>query len=306
MNWRYKALLQAVLSDLPAGHELNYLFRRYVTKTVPASRTVQEKDYSFAAQHLSRFRTCGSVPIEDALFYEFGVGWDLTIPLSFYALGATRQIVTDVRRLAKSSLIANTTVVLPTLKLEPALPRSVRVFPSAVPSGQLSNVLKEYYGIDYRAPFDASRSGFASNSVDYITATKVLSYIPDNVLRNILSECRRVLRPAGIMSFLMDYRDEYSYFDKSISVYNLLQYSDRIWELLYNPILNFQNRLRHSDFRSLFEDLDLEIISDEPGYDGTIETARERIANLKLAERFRAYDPDDLAPVRGIFVLRKR
>ena len=37
MNWRYKALLQALFATLPGGQELNYCFRRYVTKTVPAS-----------------------------------------------------------------------------------------------------------------------------------------------------------------------------------------------------------------------------------------------------------------------------
>ena len=305
MDWRSKAFLQTTLSHLPGSHELNYLFRRYVTKTVPASQSVQTTDYSFAAQHLSAFRACGSVPIEEALFYEFGVGWDLMIPLSLYSLGVNRQIVTDLRRLLKPSLIKLTTAAFSRLKLEPAPLRLPRLPSSSAGNGELDRALQHHFGIDYRAPFDARSTGLPSNSVDYVTATKVLSFIPPSVLREILRECSRVLRPGGIMSVLIDYRDNYCHFDQSISVYNFLQYSDETWERLYNSPLFYQNRLRHCDYRQLFSDDGLEIVRDEPGYDGTIEAARELLARVPLAERFRKYDPNDLAPVRGVFVLRK-
>jgi SAM-dependent methyltransferase len=281
------------------------VFRRYVTKTVPASRSTQEADYAFAAQHLSAFQTNGSVPIEDALFYEFGVGWDLMIPLSFYSLGVNRQIVTDLQRLLKPSLIKLTTEAFPGLKLEQAPLRMPHLSCDFTGNGKLDRALLDCCGIDYRAPFDARSTGLPSGSIDYITATKVLSFIPTTVLRKILGECSRVLRPGGIISVLIDYRDNYFYFDKSISPYNFLQYSDHTWERLYNSPLFYQNRLRHCDYRRFFKDLGLEIIEDELGYDGTIEAARGRLANLRLAERFKTYEFDDLAPVRGIFVVRK-
>jgi SAM-dependent methyltransferase len=305
MNWRTKAYLQATLSHLPGGHELNYLFSRYITKTVPATRSVQQADYRFAAQHLSAFRACGSVLIEDALFYEFGVGWDLMIPLSFYSLGVNRQIVTDLTRLLKASLVNLTTRAFPSLKLEPAPLRLPRLFCGSMGSGELDRALQDYYGINYRAPFDSRSTGLPPNSVDYVTTTKVLSFVQPNLLREILRECNRILRPGGVMSVLIDYRDNYHYFDKSISVYNFLKYSDETWERRYNSAVFYQNRLRHCDYRHLFSEEGLEVVRDEPGYDGTIEAARERLANLRLSERFRGYDPDDLAPVRGVFVLRK-
>jgi SAM-dependent methyltransferase len=305
MNWRYKALLQAFLSHLPAGHSLNYLFRRYVTRTVPASSSVQTTGYSFAAEYVSTFATYGAVPLEKAVFYELGVGWDLMIPFSLYSLGINHQIVTDLRRLIRSELVAHTIATFPALKLEPAPIRLPRLCLSRAHGRELDGHLREHYGIDYRAPFDARTTGFPSGSVDYLTATMVLSYIPVTVLRDILRECHRVLRPGGMMSVLMDYRDEYSYFDSKISVYNLLRYSDKVWELLYNPPLNYQNRLRHSDFKNLFIGAGFEVERDEPGYDRTIEEARALLASVPLAKRFRTYDPDDLAAVRGVFVLRK-
>ena len=305
MNWRYKALLQTVLSGLPAGHDLNYLFRRYVTKTVPASRSVTALDYSFGAQHLAALRASGSAVVEHALFYEFGAGWDLTIPLSLYSLGVNHQIVTDLWPLLKSSLIARTTALLPMLALDPAPLRLPSPFPASAVKADLGPLLRDLYGIDYRAPFDARTTGLAQDSIDYITSSKVLPFIPVAVVRDIIGECLRILRPGGCISLLMDYRDNFSYFDTSLSVYNFLRYSEQTWNRRYNPSLSYQNRLRHGDYRRLLDDAGFEIVTDEPGYDGPIERAREILRTIPLAEQFRDYDRDDLAAVRGVFVLRK-
>jgi SAM-dependent methyltransferase len=305
VNWRYKALLQAGFSICPAGHEINYWFRRHVSKTIPAAPETIALDYAFAEGHLAAFRQHGHVSVEDALFFEFGAGWDLTIPLSFYALGAERQIVTDLRPLLKQDLVAGTIRALRSMR--PAKPplRLPRELAESGDQSQLRGILQRSYGIDYRAPFDARQTGFADGSVDYITATKVLSFIPVMVLQGILRECHRILRPGGMISFLLDYRDNNSYFDPNISCYNFLRYSDRAWETLYNFGLNYQNRLRHCDYKDLFKDAAFAILQDQPGYDGPIERARHILESIPLAERFKAYAIDDLAPVRGVFLLRK-
>jgi SAM-dependent methyltransferase len=306
VDWRYKALLQAVLSGLPAGHELNYWLRRHVSKTVPASQTVISRDFSFAAEHLAAFRACGNVPVDKALFFEFGTGWDLTIPLSFYSLGVDCQIVSDLRPLLKAGLASAITRELRTVHLQPPLLRLPRILPYGISKRQLPAILQQYYGIDYRAPFDARNTGFLSGSIDYITATKVLPFIPVPILRDILRECHRVLNADGFIRFLLDYRDNYSYFDANVSRYNFLRYSDPVWNTFYSSQLNYQNRLRHCDYRLLFADTGFDIIEDQVGYDGSVENARLVLSNIRLAERFRKYHLDELAPVRGVFLLRKQ
>ena len=86
--------------------------------------------------------------------------------------------------------------------------------------------LSNNYGIDYRAPFDARNSGLESGSIDCITSTKVLSHIPEHDLGLIIGECNRLLRADGLAAFVIDYRDQYSYSDRTIGPYNFLQFGD--------------------------------------------------------------------------------
>lgn len=306
MNWRCKAMLQAAFSVLPHGYRLNSAFSRYVTRTLPSPRDVQRSNYLFAVRHVAAFRRHGAARIPDALFFEFGAGWDLMNALSLYALGVNRQIVTDLRPYANPGFVKSSANFFRTLSNGP-LPQRMPPLPSALAVGsEFINTLKTLYEIEYRAPFDVRRSELVPGSIDYITTTKVLSYIATETLREMLRECHRVLSPGGMMSVVVDYRDNYSYFDKNISVYNFLRYPDEKWmRFTRNPPLFFQNRLRHCDYIRLFQDAGLKIVEEESSYDGTLEEARERLGHVPLADRFKQYDRDQLLPVRGVFALRK-
>jgi hypothetical protein len=302
MNWRIKAGVQSLLSSLPYGYELNYVLRRYITRTVPANDTVFAYDRRFAAEHLAALRKHGAHRIEKSLFYEFGVGWDLTIPLTLYSLGVNRQLVIDLRRLIKLPLVQRSVARLAASRAQFGFVRTPDSLARETTCSHLIGTLRASYGIDYRAPFDARYTGLKSESVDYITATKVLAQIPVKDLRDILWECQRILRPGGLIRVLNDYRDTYSYADPTISLYNFLQFSNAEWRR-YNPALNYQNRLRHVDHIRLFREAAFEIVESVPGYDHN--TSHEILKKIPLAPQFRHYSLDDLAPVRGVILARK-
>ena len=144
--------------------------------------------------------------------------WDGTSPsrFSFYSLGVERQIVTDLRPLLKPDLVARTTSAFQDLALQPPVVRLPRPFSGTTDGPELVPLLRRHCGIDYRAPFDARATGFPSNYVNYITATKVVSFIPPETLVKTLSECHRVLRSDGLVRLLIDYRDNNSYFNRRI------------------------------------------------------------------------------------------
>jgi SAM-dependent methyltransferase len=55
------------------------------------------------------------------------------------------------------------------------------------------------YNITYKAPVDVSRTGLPDSSLDACISTSTLEHIPEESLRAILKELRRVLRPGGVL-----------------------------------------------------------------------------------------------------------
>jgi hypothetical protein len=302
MNWRYKAAAQGLLSRLPGGPHLNYLLGRYVTGHVLASETTFQHDLAAARSYVDTFQRYGAFPIADALFYEFGAGWDLIVALSLYALGVNRQRLIDVRRLLRPDLVKATANRLSAITKARSDLRLLPEFSETSSWRARSRELAQQCGIEYNAPRDAGATGWADDSISYITTTKVLSFIPEVSLFAILRECHRILHPRGLAAFMIDYRDNYSYSDPTIGPYNFLQFSDESWARV-NPPLHYQNRLRHSDYRRLFEKAGFEIV--EEHYARPKPELVRTLESIRVDPRFAGYERTDLAAVRGHFVLRK-
>ena len=268
MRWIAKAALQRGLGLLPQGERLNYLFQRHVARSLPGGEPVVRRKLARARQHLEAFGR----PLEDAVFYEFGAGWDLAIPLSYAALGVGRQVLVDIRPSARIELV-NETIAL--------LEREVGSL-----GGPLTSLpeLEERFGIRYLAPRDARATGLDEGSIDFVTSTDVCEHIPEADLAQIFGECRRLLRPGGAISCRIDLQDHYAYFDPSLSRYHFLRFSDRAWGLVNSP-LHFQNRLREPDYRRLVEGAGLEVVSWTPS--GPSPEGLAELEGMELAPRFR-------------------
>ena len=300
MHWKHKALLQLVFSHVPLGDRLNYLAQRHVTRTLPNSddkfRTVLDK----AKTHLELLDRHSSTDLRHCTFYEFGVGSTLAIPLAFFAHGVERQVVCDIRPLVRPFLVAD------------ALDKLRRMHPcerlERLPCEHLQKrsdllaVLQQECGIEYRAPEDARRTSLPAESVDCLTSSNAIEHIPASDIPAILRECRRLLRPGGVMSFRIDYQDHYSYSDPSISAYNFLRFSEQEWSR-FNPPLHYQNRLRHRDHVGMAIEAGFEVVEELPS-EGSKEDL-ESIATLPLGESFRRYSPAELAVRNAFVVLRK-
>lgn len=286
MRWVAKAALQRGLGVLPHGERLNYLFQRHVARSLPGGEPVVRRKLARARQHLEAFGR----PAEDAVFYEFGAGWDLAIPLSYAALGVGRQVLVDIRPSARVELV-NETLAL--------LEREVRSV-----GGPVSSLaeLEERFGITYLAPRDARATGLEAGSIDFITSTDVCEHIPEADLAQIFRECKRLLKPGGTISCRIDLQDHYAYFDPSLSRYHFLRFSDRAWSLVNSP-LHFQNRLREPDYRRLVEEAGLEIVSWTPS--GPSDEGLAELEATELAPRFRnGYTPEQLGVTVLSFVAR--
>jgi SAM-dependent methyltransferase len=281
MRWLAKAFLQKTLSALPQAERANYVLQRHVTRSLPGPEAGFRRRFGRAVRHVEAYSEHGPErPLGEAMFYEFGAGWDLAVPLSLWALGVERQILVDLRPNVRIELV-NTSIA--------RLGRLVSKRGLRDPGGTISSVeeLEPRFGIRYLAPLDARATGLRPGSVDFVTSTSTLEHIPEEELVPLLAECRRLLRPDGAVSSRIDLSDHFSHFDHSLSPYNYLRYSDRTWRLVNSELLH-QNRLRRSDYVSAFDQAGLTVVAE-----------RTWQPNVDLPEdidsRFRDYYPEDLA-----------
>jgi SAM-dependent methyltransferase len=286
MRWLAKVAVQRGLGVLPQGEPLNYLFQRHVTRSLPAGESVFRRKFGRALQHLRAYEEHGpGTPREDAVFYEFGAGWDLAVALSFAALGVGRQVLVDIRPSARAELANDSLAAFERLwdELEQEAGRELR--PLGAPVSRVSE-LEERLGISYLAPRDARATGLPAESVDFVSSTDVCEHVPADDLAAIFRECHRLLRPGGAFSCRIDLQDHYSYFDRSLSPYNFLRFSDRTWRLVNSP-LQYQNRLRAPDYLRLVREAGFELVDARPS--GPTEDGLTRLRALPLAPRFSSY-----------------
>jgi SAM-dependent methyltransferase len=302
MRWLVKAALQRGLGLLPQGERMNYLFQRHVTRSLPAGESVFRRKFTRALQHLRAYEEHGpGTPAADAVFYEFGAGWDLAIQLSYAALGVGRQVLVDIRPSARAELVNDSLAAFERLwdELEGEAGRELRQLGGAV---HTVAELEERLGIAYLAPRDARATGLAGESVDFASSTDVCEHVPPDDLAAIFRECRRLLRPGGAFSCRIDLQDHYSYFDRSLSPYNFLRFSDRAWELVNSP-LHYQNRLRAPDYLRLVRDAGFEIVVERPS--GPSDDGVAQLRSLPLAPRFRSFTTEEAGVTVLSFVARR-
>jgi SAM-dependent methyltransferase len=296
MRWLAKAAVQRGFGVLPQGERLNYVFQRRVLRSLPAGDGALRQKFSRAVQHLGAYEEHGpGVPSAEATFYEFGAGWDLAIPVAYALLGVGRQVLVDIRPSARLELVNDSLASFERLRgeLETVAGRALR--PLGSPISRLEE-LEERFGISYLAPCDARDTGLPDESIEFVSSTDTCEHIPGADLAWIFRECFRLLRPGGAFSCRIDLQDHYAYFDRSLSKYNFLRYSDRAWSLVNSP-LHYQNRLRSPEYLQLVRDAGFELVVENPS--GPSEAGLKELESLPLAPRFRRFPPEEL----GVTVL---
>lgn len=297
MNYKAKNLLQSLFSYIPRGEYANYLFQRYVTKRLPPSNVKFLKKVNDGVQHYRNFKSHNKLTSPSGKYYEFGAGWTLTIPLTMSFLGFDVYCI-DIRRLIIKDLIIGSLKKFDANKknLPPELDR---IEIGEIDHNDLLGSLQSKYGLKYFAPLDARATGFPDETFDFMSSTVTMEHIPKDDILKILIECYRILKSGGILSMTIDYQDHWSYFDKSISIYNFLKYSSSEWSK-YNPPLHFQNRLRHSDYKTLISRSGFTVVSEAPRMPTQENLAA--LTALKINKEFANYEIEDLA-IRGVEIV---
>jgi SAM-dependent methyltransferase len=302
MRWLAKAAVQRGLGMLPQGERLNYVFQRHVLRSLPAGESVFRRKFSRALQHLHAYEEHGpGRPPGEAVFYEFGAGWDLAIPLSYAALGVHRQVLVDIRPSVRVELVNESIRAFERLWDDLEAEAGLELRPLGPPLRSIAE-LEGRFGISYLAPRDARATGLPSGSIDFASSTDTCEHIPEEDLAEIFRESLRLVGPGGVFSCRIDLQDHYSYFDGSLSRYHFLRFSDRAWQIVNSP-LHYQNRLRAIDYLRLVRATGFELVAERSS--GPTPEGIAELRALPIARRFQTYSAEQLGVTILSFVARR-
>jgi len=242
--WKLKSKVFRVI-DLFSVEKFLYFLQKYVTKR---SRLEKQSVSENWIRHRKAIRKYGT---NDVLF-EFGAGKSLMQNL-FLSPNVSEQIIVDLNPMLDLSLVEASRSFL----------SAKMTLPSNKPISKRSDL--NDYGIDYRAPFDASDTGFPDKFIDVCVSTNTLEHIPKEALIKIFFELNRILKDSGIVSLVIDYSDHYSHTDSSIGPLNYLNYSESEWAK-FNHDCHFQNRMRHYDYIEILKHCGFQIIEENSNY----------------------------------------
>ncbi|MGB0176465.1 MAG: class I SAM-dependent methyltransferase, partial [Owenweeksia sp.] len=264
------------------------------TKGVRLSDLYFTDKLNHAKDHLDYFRKHSKTNGFKAL--ELGSGWYPVVPVALFLAGAEEIVSIDVSSLMKRKGI------LQTLKkflewyeqgklemLEPFIQESRIQKLKELNDSVLSKkeLLKELHlKLQVR---DARNTGFEADHYDLICSNNTFEHIYPVILKPIIQEFQRILRPGGIMSHFIDMSDHFAHLDDSISIYNFLQYSEKKWARIDNTVQP-QNRLRLKDYREMYQELNITVI-DEKIRPGSVETVQQAVLHSDYSQ----YSAEEIA-----------
>ncbi|MEZ4918650.1 MAG: class I SAM-dependent methyltransferase [Saprospiraceae bacterium] len=303
--WALKAIVQKTISFFPNREQLNRLFQRYVTKGVYLSDEYFGFKIEHARDHLRFFKEYKGGNFENKTVLELGTGWYPIIPLAFYLNGFDKIISIDISQLmTKESLLdairkmsawkqeGKLAVFLPDMDPE----RWATLEKMLAQAGDFDlNEMQSMINLETMT-LDARNTPFEAGSMDFICSNNTFEHIYKPILHDILKEFKRILKKDGIMSHFIDMSDHFAHFDKSITVYNFLRFSERGWDWIDNRIQP-QNRMRFYEYKNMYEELGIKILQEEirPG-------DLEALRSIKLHPSFKSVPENELAITHGYLV----
>lgn len=266
-KWKLKAIVQKTISFLPFGHKINYIFQKYVTKGVHLSNEYFYDRLEHARNHLNNFKKYSSKTIAQSSL-EIGTGWYPIVPICFFLSGTDKIYSVDISFLTSKDKIHSTLEKFVESYQLGHLSKYINFIPARIEA--LKNIIESYDNLSLEEILqnlniiylieDARKLPLPDNSIDLINSNNTFEHIYPDILVQILKEFKRVVKKeVGVMSHFIDMSDHFAHFDKSINIYNFLQFSDNQWKWIDNSIQP-QNRMRIYDYKNIYAELAIPIL----------------------------------------------
>ena len=304
-HWLIKAGIHRVISWLPNSTAWNELFQQYVTRSIVLTTQQFQAKLEESQRYFELMRRHAPAGETGFITLEVGTGWYPTIPISLYLCGAAATWTFDIdSHLCRQRLthlldffIAHDKANLLTQHLPGAMKNRLANLEKLRPLADQETPAAWLKRLDIHcAVRDARHTGLQAGAIDFIFSSGVLEYIPPVILKELLQEFHRVAAPAAVMVHRLNLVDQFAYFDKSLSPFNHLKYTERQWRWRSSPLI-WQNRIRLSDYRRLLKETGFTIKSE----DNTFGTKAE-LERVKLSPEFQHYSLEDLLVLHSLLV----
>jgi hypothetical protein len=306
MKWWVKSAVQAALSQMPYGEALNHRLQIWNGFYERFHWSV-ENNVRHLCNLASSIQKFGG-RIEGCIAIEVGTGWTPTLPVGMHLLGAEIHTYDHMRHLRPANL-AKVIELYPEFlpQIEEALGIKQAILQERLASlrkaGQESvpDWLREV-GIHYHAPGDAADTGLPEESVDLYFSIAVLEHVSKASAERMILEARRILKPGGLSYHHIGLHDHLAETDSAATKINFLRFNDFTWKILGQNRIQYHNRLRQSEFLSMFQEAGFEILSRESEVD---EASLKALPTMALNKRYLTFDAEDLATYEFTVCVRK-
>ncbi|MEO0339899.1 MAG: class I SAM-dependent methyltransferase, partial [Bacteroidota bacterium] len=246
-------------------------------------------------QHFAFFQK--SKPEDESAIFELGTGWYPVIPVAFFLNGVDYITTVDVSGFLSKERVMTTMkkylyywhsgqlmdwisyTETQMLDLKKLYERKEQLNLEQLLSG-----LNIIYNVG-----DAAQIKLSKRAFDLVISNNTFEHVYPDELYRLLARFKDILKPNGAMVHFIDMSDHFAHLDKSITIYNFLQFSDGAWKWIDNSVQP-QNRWRIDDYRKLYQELEIPITEEinRPGNQAEVEY-------LVLADRFKEKSLMDLA-----------
>lgn len=275
LNWKIKSLIYQLLSYFNLYKTLFYIQKKITKRSI----INYENEIFYWDYHLKYLIKNNSRTI-----LEIGAGKSLAqnIYLSYKLNKNTEQTLIDISKMLDIDLfnVANE-------KISKLLKVDRKPFAKNI------NDLKKNFNLNYLAPMKLNQIYESGAQFDACISSATLEHLPKNELLESFKILKKIIKKNGIISAVIDYSDHYSHTDKKISNLNYLQFSDSEWNRYNTPML-YQNRLRHQDYKKIFNSTGYEIFEIKGNYG---------ICPKKISDKFDMSNKDTLL-LWGYFLLK--
>ncbi|KAA3632712.1 MAG: class I SAM-dependent methyltransferase [Bacteroidetes bacterium] len=296
-KWILKAVVQKCISFLPFRHKINFFFQKYITKGVFLTEDYFFDRLSHARDHIDAAKTYLK-SVEGLTTLELGTGWYPVVPISMFLSGAKTIHTVDISNLCDKDRLTTTLEMFIFQLAHGKVENYITPLPDRLEtlkkihknSDKLSfETMLDELNIVYSVQ-DARQLNLENDSVDLIHSNNTFEHVYPEILKELLLEFKRVGKPTGIMSHFIDMSDHFAHFDKSITIYNFLKFSDKQWKIIDNSVQP-QNRWRFPDYVDLYKKLNLNLLK-----------ATTRKGNSKLLESIKIHDQFKTIPVEELAI----